>query len=59
MNMKYRELVEKNSNGIPILYIDRANDANDIFEEDRILWDPSEKGLKLAESSKLIIEEPR
>ncbi len=56
MNIKYRELIEKNTNGIAILYIDKDRDANDIFEEDRILWDPSEKGLGLAEASPVEIE---
>ena len=57
--MKYRELVEKNTGGIPILYIDRKSEANNVFEEDRILWDPSEKGLALAEGSKLVIEDQK
>ena len=56
MNIKYRELFDKNTSGIPVIYIDRKSDNNDIFEEDRILWDPTEKGLTLAEASPLLIE---
>lgn len=56
MNIKYRELVEQNTNGLAVLYVDRSSTANHIFEEDRILWDPCDKGLALAEGTKMTID---
>jgi dsDNA-binding SOS-regulon protein len=59
MNIKYREIKENNDKGLVILYIDKAGDGNHIFEEDRILWDASEKGLALAEDSPIVIDDKK
>lgn len=59
MNMKFRELEEKNTAGLTVLYIPKKSDANHIIEEDRILWDASEKGLALAEKSPITIEDKK
>ncbi len=59
MNIKYRELDEKNTDGISILYIDKSDSQNHIFEEDRILWNPTDKGLNLAKKSPISIEEKK
>lgn len=59
MNIKYRELLEKNTAGLTVLYIARNDAGNHIFEEDRILWDASEKGLALAEGSPISIEDKK
>ncbi len=59
MNIKYREISEKNEAGLVVLYIDKEDEGNHVFEEDRILWQPTEKGLALAESSPVTIEEKK
>ena len=59
MNIKYRELVEKNTAGLTILYIHRNEESTHVFEEDRILWDPTEKGLDLVEKSPITIEDKK
>lgn len=59
MNVKYRELVEKNTAGVTVLYLHKTGEANHIFEEDRILWNPTEKGLTLAEKSPISIEDKK
>lgn len=56
MNIKFREIEENNSDGVVILYIDKADDGNHVFEEDRILWDATEKGLALAQDSPITID---
>ena len=59
MNIKYRELVEKNTAGVTVLYIHRNDGANHVFEDDRILWTPNEKGLDLVEKSPMIVEDKK
>ncbi len=59
MNVKYRELVEKNTAGLTVLYIHKSDKGNHVFEDYRILWDPTEKGLALAESSPITIDEKK
>ena len=59
MNIKFREIDEKNTDGIAILYIDKSDAQNHVFEEERILWDPTDKGLALAEKSPISIDEKK
>jgi hypothetical protein len=59
MNIKYRELVEKNTSGLTVLYIPKKSDSNHIIEEDRILWDADDKGLELAKKSPMVIEDKK
>jgi len=59
MNIKYRELVEKNTAGLTVLYVQRSREVNNVFEEDRILWAADEKGLALADKSPITIEDKK
>ena len=54
--MKFRQIEEENTAGLPVVYVNRDDDCDNIFEEDRILWDPTPKALAMAESSPLTID---
>ncbi len=59
MNIKYREIQEKNTAGLAVIYLQKNSDSKNIFEENRILWAPNEKGLKIAENSPLSIQDKK
>lgn len=59
MNIKYREIQEKNTAGLTVIYLQKNSDTKNVFEEDRILWAPNEKGLELAQKSPISIEDKK
>jgi len=59
MNKKYRELEEKNTAGLTVIYLQKNSDTKNIFEEDRILWVPNPKGLELALKSPMSVDDKK